>query len=102
MSAQPLCYRCEHRAAYLETGEQPRSHCGQVDTAVISCYMYRPVKPVVLTPDKGDGRPLGAPAMIAARAEAVGIAPGHWIARCVPGGVAIYYERGHRESSDRS
>jgi hypothetical protein len=63
-----LCHRCEHRAKYLEDYERakqklieqgrrdeipnlfvhrPRCECG-LDQAVHSCYMYQPVKPLVI------------------------------------------------------
>lgn len=39
-----------------------------------NCYMYRPVRPLVLAPNAGDERPILGPAMIAARMRRVGIA----------------------------
>lgn len=68
-----LCYRCEHRAAFHETGLRPRYECGAGGT-VTSCYMYKPVKPVILKKTKGDKRPQFGPAMISARSQGVGIA----------------------------
>lgn len=41
--------------------------------SVCSCYMYRPVNPVVLKRRKGDRRPVGAGTMIAPRMECVGV-----------------------------
>jgi hypothetical protein len=55
----PLCHRCEHRVCFLESGHGPRCECHQ-EGAVNSCYMYRPVLPLVLKPNKGEDRPLGA------------------------------------------
>jgi len=43
-----LCYRCEYRAQFLETEHGPRSECGNTGSAVGSCYMVAPVKPLVL------------------------------------------------------
>lgn len=43
-----LCYRCEYRARFYEEGHGPRYECQQADMAVCSCYMYKPVTPVVL------------------------------------------------------
>lgn len=63
-----LCHRCEYRALYKEEGHRPRYECG-MDYAVCSCYMYRPVKPVLLERNAGDRRPLGGPAMFGARAH---------------------------------
>ena len=42
------------------------------------CYMYRPVRPLVLAAREGDERPALGPAMIAARMRRVGIA------KCTP------------------
>ena len=63
-----LCHRCEHRAVWHETKARPRYECGAED-AVAGCYMYKPVKPVVLVKVKGDRRPLGGGPMIGARAH---------------------------------
>ena len=54
----PLCYRCEHRARFLENGRRPRYECGEVDSAVDGCYMFRPVKPLVLGVRENDVRPV--------------------------------------------
>jgi len=62
----PLCHRCEHRALWYETKgtHRPRFECAgmelgqQVPPAVYSCYMYQPIKPVVISSNKGDDRPL--------------------------------------------
>lgn len=86
----PLCYRCEHRAVFCELGYGPRYECQQPG-AVVGCYAYRPVRPVVLKRDKGDRRLIGAPDLLSARAHAVGIAPGEYVGRKVKGGTAIYY-----------
>jgi hypothetical protein len=61
-----LCYRCDHRALFLETDIQPRCECGDVERSVHSCYMYRPVKPVTVSRNKGDSRPL-IPGLFSAR-----------------------------------
>ena len=72
-----LCWRCEHRAVAHETGSGPRCECKDFSTAYCGCYMYRPVRPLVIkaiTYGRGpDIRPLGGPPMIAARANRVGI-----------------------------
>jgi len=79
----PLCFRCQHRAAFLESSgtHRPRFECGEVHRAVMSCYMYRPPRPLLLRPVPGDRRPLGGPALIAARLLAVGEARGEWVLR---------------------
>ena len=43
-----LCYRCEKRAQYLETGEAPRAECKSNDTSLAICYSYEPVSPASL------------------------------------------------------
>ena len=43
-----LCFRCEYRALFLETGYKPRLECGSVEDSKYICYMYKPVEPVVL------------------------------------------------------
>jgi len=90
----PLCYRCEHRAVFLEEGYGPRYECQQPG-AIIGCYAYRPVCGLVLRRDKGDRRSIGAPDVFSARSHAVGIAPGEYVRREVKGGVVIYYEGGN-------
>lgn len=53
-----LCFRCEYRAIFLETGIQPRCECGMTNMCKFACYMYIPVKPVILQPlNKDDKRP---------------------------------------------
>ena len=58
-----LCFRCEHRARHLQDKTyQPRCECGMTMCAVWSCYMYQPVKPLVLEKsDKRDPRPCWRP-----------------------------------------
>lgn len=71
-----LCYRCQHRAKYLEdlaklkqkytVSEEykdtfvssPRFECSQIESSVMGCYMYKPVKPIAIKPREGDIRPL--------------------------------------------
>lgn len=58
-----LCFRCEHRAFYLEQlkkGKEnaPRFECSQIESCVYGCYMFRPVKPIVIKQRHGDNRPL--------------------------------------------
>ena len=56
-----LCFRCEHRAQWHETGgkHQPRMECGEVNSSKYACYMYIPVQPVrIKRLDIDDPRPL--------------------------------------------
>ena len=63
-----LCFRCEHRARFLETGARPRCECGDKDCSVHSCYMFTPCRPVILTRAPGyEDREVGLPAMLAPR-----------------------------------
>ena len=68
-----FCFRCEHRAQFLETGRRPRLQCGDLTQTLINCYMYRPVKPVLLKKEKGDRRPEFA-GIISAREDFVEVA----------------------------
>lgn len=65
---QGLCFRCEWRALSLEKKGEPRCECGMHNIQVFSCYMFKPVMPVVTKISPGyEGRPRYAPAMICAR-----------------------------------
>ena len=72
-----LCFRCEIRAQYLEEkvsdkdAHAPRYECGNVESAVCSCYMFKPTMPVAVAPNQGDGRSLFTGWMMAARVHAV-------------------------------
>ena len=57
MSIQGLCFRCEKRAKFLETGNRDRSQCGVIESQLYSCYCYEPIKPILLEKsDKSDIR----------------------------------------------
>jgi len=86
----PLCYRCEHRAIYLETGHAPRCECGGTG-AVIGCYMYRPVKPVVTCPRSGDKRPQYRGWMFSGRMKGIRIADGKYKLIESEGENAVYF-----------
>lgn len=64
-----LCFRCENRANVLEKKAiASRCECKDIERAVVSCYMYTPIKPVVTEPAyKNDIRPRFAGAMISKR-----------------------------------
>ena len=61
-----LCWRCEHRARFHETGSRPRFECGTI-MSVHSCYMWEPCKPIVVGPIEGEKRPIFAGWMLAGR-----------------------------------
>ena len=63
-----LCYRCEHRAQFLEQGRGPRCEC-KTDRAVFSCYMYKPVKPITLCLADGEERSEHLPPLLAGRSQ---------------------------------
>ena len=63
-----LCYRCEHRAAFLETGSRPRYECGE-SRAVHGCYCFMPTKPIAVRPIEGEKRPIFGPWMLAGRIQ---------------------------------
>ena len=88
---RPLCFRCEHRADFHETQARPRYECGDVEQAVCGCYMYKPVRPVVLERDEGDPRAVADAPIIAARAHGVAIASGDYIMRKSGGLYSVYY-----------
>ena len=74
VSGKALCYRCEWRAQWLESGHGPRMECQSRDSATGSCYMYRPVAPVIQQVNDGDDRSPFSGAMVSARSHAIGIA----------------------------
>ena len=96
-----LCWRCEHRATFHDIGFGPRHECSQTEMAVHSCYMYRPTKPLVIAPNKGDRRPL-APAMLACRTHAIRVAEGEYVARKDKGGVLVYFAPGGGDPGGRA
>ena len=94
-----LCYRCEHRALYNETQDHtPRYECGCPSQSVVSCYMYQPVKSLIMARNKGDKRPLFGPQMISARSHAIGIAKGEYQVIKQGKGFALFYmpEKSHK------
>ena len=68
-----LCFRCEHRARFLEMGDRPRYECGNVESCMHGCYMYLPVKPVILKQDEDDNRPQFGPVWFSSRSRYVGL-----------------------------
>lgn len=58
-----LCYRCQHRLEYIESteyewvddkreikkeGRRPRLECGGIGTSKYICYMFQPIKPIIM------------------------------------------------------
>jgi len=86
-----LCFRCEYRARFLETGFGPRYECGGIQTGSYCCYMYQPVRPCVLKPQKGDRRPRFSGAMISAREQFAGIADGEYELMKGKAGAIVWY-----------
>lgn len=74
MNNQGLCFRCEYRARYLEEGTGPRFECKCLEMSVVGCYMFQPVKPIVIKPREGDNRPLSLN-YFSARVERAEISP---------------------------
>lgn len=68
-----LCHRCEWRAQHRELGHAPRYECG-TRGAVWSCYMYKPVCPIIIQKNDDDQRDMFAPYMVSARSHRVGLA----------------------------
>ena len=90
-----LCFRCEHRARYHETGIQPRLECGEAGKSKSACYMYAPVRPLIVKPIKGESRPLFGMHMLSGRMEAVSVADDSQVEAIgcrVTGGVMVTWE----------
>jgi hypothetical protein len=92
-----LCYRCEHRALNLETGWQPRMECGSAEGSRYACYMFKPVRPIVLAQhDPKDKRPFMGPPLISSRACALrAVRDGELRLRAEDkedGGMLVYWE----------
>ena len=85
-----LCYRCEYRAQYHECGYRPRLQCGD-DCAVINCYMYKPVTPVVTAVDLDDPRPAYAAPVISARSNGIRIPKGTYKLHQYMDGDVVYW-----------
>ena len=71
---QGLCHRCEYRAQFFESGNRPRYECGDPACNKHGCYMYRPVRPVLLKRDMDDERPQFGPWMFSSRSYFVRLA----------------------------
>lgn len=68
-----MCFRCQHRVDCLEGASAPRCECDDFEHSKYTCYMFIPIKPVVLTKlDPSDKRPQFGPWTVAARSRYVG------------------------------
>jgi len=92
MLNQGLCFRCEERAKFLEEGISPRCECGMVTSSKYSCYMYKPVRPVVIKKNEDDDRPQFAGAMLSARSHFVRMADCELKVAVVEDGKVLYWE----------
>jgi hypothetical protein len=86
-----LCFRCEHRARFFESGSRPRYECGDTDMCVSGCYMYKPVCPVVLAKADGDERSQFDAPMISARSRFVEVADMELAAKICDSGSVLYW-----------
>lgn len=66
-----LCFRCENRAAFFETGRRPRCECGDINSSKYSCYCFQPVKPPILARNANDNRPMFGGWMFSARSHRI-------------------------------
>ena len=73
-----LCFRCEHRARFLDAKAnkdthcpRPRHECGDIETSKCACYMFTPCFPVVTEPNPSDTRPRLSSPMLSSREYAV-------------------------------
>ena len=94
-----LCFRCEHRARFLESsrrgvGDRPRFQCGEINLSVYSCYMFRPGRPIVMEPENPrDKRPRLGPPIISSREVAAGFPKCRLkLKRYGKKGVVLYWE----------
>jgi hypothetical protein len=72
MKSIGMCFRCEYRARFLETGSAPRCECGEINRQSFCCYMYTPCTPLILKKESKDKRSISAPSMIRARSRVIG------------------------------
>jgi hypothetical protein len=86
-----LCFRCEYRARFYETGQGMRCECHTPEMCVHSCYMYKPVMPVIVEKNKGDRRPQFAGAMISSRSHFVKIAESDMTLKSGKEGSVLYW-----------
>lgn len=91
-----LCYRCEHRARFHEEGSRPRHECGDTGSK-IGCYMYQPVKPLVLKKQGEDPRPEYG-GYFGARQEGVRIADVELALKKIKDGSFVYWKPKEKES----
>lgn len=68
-----LCFRCEHRARFLDGGVGPRDQCKQPMLGVCSCYMFLPTIPPIIKVERGDKRPVFGSWIMSARVNPLGL-----------------------------
>lgn len=98
-----FCFRCEYRARVLENRipahAGPRAQCGDINASVYSCYLYKPVAPLIFKPEKGDKRPLSLN-LLSCRINPVEVAEGEYLLKKVRNGkkmkgyIAVFIPRG--------
>ena len=98
---QSLCFRCEYRAQYFERGHAPRLECSDIGSAKYSCYMYRPVKPVVTELNEDESRPQFSGSLLAGRSHAVRVMDGELALREYEDGSAIYWKPKRRKPKSK-
>lgn len=86
-----LCFRCDYRADFLETGRTPRFECGVIESAVCGCYMFLPVKPIVIKKRDGDPRPITLD-YFSGRVERVNIPNLSIQHKIIDNGMIVYWE----------
>ena len=69
-----ICICFAYRAKYLEEGSGPRFECSVPTSSIVGCYMFQPIKPIVIKPREGDNRPLSLN-YFSARVERVDASP---------------------------
>lgn len=78
LKVQGLCFRCEHRALSLEGKGEPRCECGMHTVQVMSCYMFKPTKPIITKVASGYKKCLRfGPTFLAAREQGIELFEGH-------------------------
>jgi hypothetical protein len=92
-----LCFRCDHRAKFLEFGWRPRYECGEPEKCVGGCYMYKPTCPVVLGKDPDDERPQFSAPIISARSRFVEVADMELAVKVCDTGSVLYWVFGTDE-----
>lgn len=92
-----LCFRCEYRAQFLENDRRARYECGEIESSVFGCYMFKPVRPITIKPRNGDPRPL-ALGLLSCRVERVEEDPDLILTSLINDeGILVYWEPNKKE-----